>query len=102
VGHARIEQSINIDLDDDPDADDVISSASDDLDSEDDGEDSEDETELLMRELEKIKRERAEEKERQEKERLAKDNAEKEVELLSGNPLLNIAPGKVDFHVKRR
>ncbi|KAJ1953699.1 auxilin-like clathrin-binding protein required for normal clathrin function [Linderina pennispora] len=58
--------------------------------------DSEDETAMLMRELEKIKRERAEEKAREEQEAL-EEQAEK-VSALGDNPLL----GKKDFSVKRR
>jgi len=56
----------------------------------------------LLRELEKIKRERAEEKERQEREQLEKAAAEREEEMLGGNPLLNLAAKDVDFSVKRR
>ncbi|KAJ1806175.1 complexed with cef1p [Coemansia sp. RSA 2599] len=62
-----------------------------------DSDEEEDETALLMRELEKIKRERAEEKARQEREaeesRLL--NADS---VLGANPLL----GEKDFSVKRR
>ncbi|KAJ1804931.1 complexed with cef1p, partial [Coemansia sp. RSA 2599] len=64
---------------------------------ESDSDEEEDETALLMRELEKIKRERAEEKARQEREaeesRLL--NADS---VLGANPLL----GEKDFSVKRR
>ncbi|KAI9850670.1 MAG: hypothetical protein M1824_003194 [Vezdaea acicularis] len=56
------------------------------LDSDDDEEDEEAE---LMRELAKIKRERAEAKEREDRERAAQDEAEKEVDIARGNPLLN-------------
>ena len=44
-----------------------------------------------MRELEKIKRERAEEKDRQEREQNAETAAAREVEIATSNPLLNLA-----------
>jgi len=69
----------------------------------------------LLRELEKIKRERADEKERQEMEQSATQAAAREVEVATANPLLNLAaqlgqnlPGGVNttvpgtFAVKRR
>ncbi|KAJ2804794.1 complexed with cef1p [Coemansia helicoidea] len=63
---------------------------------------SEDETAMLMRELEKIKRERAEERAREEQEaveqQLAQERAGGPSSLLAGNPLL----AKHDFAVKRR
>ena len=63
-----------------------------DEDSDDsDDEDDEDETAELLRELEKIKRERAEEKARQEHEQSAAAAASREVEIATGNPLLNLA-----------
>lgn len=60
----------------------------DDDDSDDD--DDEDETAELLRELEKIKRERAEEKERLERERNVDEEAEREERIAFGNPLLNL------------
>ncbi|KAJ3365785.1 hypothetical protein GGF32_008183 [Allomyces javanicus] len=101
------------DNDDDPDADLAVSDDDDshadsdadasrsdsDSDDDDDDDDSEDETEALMRELEKIKRERAEERERQE----AAKRAEEEEELMAGNPLLNLRRGApADFSIKKR
>lgn len=59
--------------------------------SDDDSDDDEDDTAELLRELEKIKRERAEEKARQEQEQSATDAAAREVEIATGNPLLNLA-----------
>ncbi|CED84387.1 Uncharacterized conserved protein [Phaffia rhodozyma] len=59
-----------------------------DVDSDDD---SEDETAELLRELEKIKRERAEEKERQEAALQASEATDREAEIAMGNPLLNLA-----------
>ncbi|KNE64394.1 hypothetical protein AMAG_09417 [Allomyces macrogynus ATCC 38327] len=99
--------------DDDPDADLAVSDDDDshadsdadasrsesDSDDDDDDDDSEDETEALMRELEKIKRERAEERERQE----AAKRAEEEEALMAGNPLLNLGRGApADFSIKKR
>ncbi|GAA6020221.1 hypothetical protein JCM10207_004377 [Rhodosporidiobolus poonsookiae] len=85
----------------------------DDDDSDDD--DSEDETAELLRELEKIKKERAEEKERLERERAETEQVSREEEIATGNPLLNLqaafgaspAPSSVSsstsgFGVKRR
>ncbi|KAJ2784330.1 hypothetical protein H4R18_001216 [Coemansia javaensis] len=73
-----------------------------DSDGDDDDDDSEDETALLMRELEKIKRERAEERAREEQEaleqQLMEERAGGPAALLAGNPLL----AKRDFAVKRR
>ncbi|KDQ28366.1 hypothetical protein PLEOSDRAFT_1077236 [Pleurotus ostreatus PC15] len=45
----------------------------------------------LMRELEKIKRERAAEAERKEREQLASDSAARDAEIATANPLLNLA-----------
>ena len=83
--------------------------------SEEDTDDDEDDTAELLRELEKIKRERAEEKKRQEMEQSATQAAAREVEVATANPLLNLAaqlgqnsPGGVNttvpgtFAVKRR
>ncbi|KAL4068745.1 Pre-mRNA-splicing factor Cwf15/Cwc15 [Scleroderma yunnanense] len=51
----------------------------------------EDDTDELLRELEKIKRERAEEKARQEREQSAAQAAVREIEIATSNPLLNLA-----------
>ena len=53
--------------------------------------DEEDETAQLMRELEKIKRERAEEKARLEREQSASEAARREIDIATANPLLNLA-----------
>ena len=45
----------------------------------------------MLRELERIKRERAEEKERQEREQSEATAAEREAEVATANPLLNLA-----------
>ncbi|KAJ8489088.1 hypothetical protein ONZ51_g3190 [Trametes cubensis] len=58
---------------------------------DEDEDDDEDDTAELLRELEKIKRERAEEKERQEREQSASVQAQREVEIATANPLLNLA-----------
>lgn len=77
--------------------------------------DEEDETAELLRELEKIKKERAEQRERevrlwlsssylrgllavQENEKAAQEQEQREYDIARGNPLLN----PTDFNVKRR
>jgi len=57
----------------------------------DEDSDEEDETAELLRELEKIKRERAEEKARIEAEESATKTASREAEIATANPLLNLA-----------
>ena len=59
--------------------------------SEDEDSDEEDDTAELMRELERIKRERAEEKERLEREQNASAQKAREEEIATANPLLNLA-----------
>ncbi|KFY82625.1 hypothetical protein V500_10423 [Pseudogymnoascus sp. VKM F-4518 (FW-2643)] len=61
--------------------------------------DSEDETAELQRELEKIKRERAERREAEEREKAAEEEEARERDVAGGNPLLG---PKQDFGVKRR
>jgi len=78
-------------LDADDDVDDDASASSED--------DDEDETAELMRELEKIKRERADEQRRKEAEQAEKDMIERQEALLKGNPLLN---SETTFGAKRR
>lgn len=53
--------------------------------------DEEDDTAMLLRELEKIKRERAQEQERLEHEKSASEAAQRESEIATSNPLLNLA-----------
>lgn len=67
-----------------------------------DDDDDEDNTAELLATLQKIRKERAEEKERQERERLAAEEAKREQEALTGNPLLQLGEQKRDFSVKRR
>ncbi|KAJ2012614.1 complexed with cef1p [Coemansia sp. S85] len=74
------------------DEDDGSDEDDDDDDGDGESEESEDETAMLMRELEKIKRERAEEKAREE------ETVERAEGVLGENPLLS----KRDFSVKRR
>lgn len=66
--------------------------------SSDDEDDEEDETAELMRELEKIKKERAEAKAKEDAERAAKEQEQREYDIARGNPLLNPR----DFNIKRR
>jgi protein CWC15 len=95
---------------------DAESDVDDDDDSSEDDSDDEDETAELQRELEKIKRERAEKREQevglsfavfsipantiQEREKAAEEEAARDHDIALGNPLLN--PKKEDFNVKRR
>ena len=60
-------------------------------DGEEDDDDEEDETAELFRELEKIKRERAAEKARVEQAEVEATEAEREAQVATANPLLNLA-----------
>lgn len=82
-----LEETRDIDADDN----DVDSSSEDDSDEED-------ETAELMRELEKIKRERAEAKAKEEAEKAAKEQDAREEDIAYGNPLLNPKA----FNINRR
>ncbi|PRP84305.1 putative Pre-mRNA-splicing factor cwc15 [Planoprotostelium fungivorum] len=86
------------------DADDSDSGSSSDSDSESDkSEDEEDEDQQLLRELEKIKRERAEEAARREMENIAEKTAEREEQIMQGNPLINTRSTEpADFSIKKR
>ncbi|PSS01481.1 Spliceosome-associated protein [Actinidia chinensis var. chinensis] len=66
--------------------------------SDEDDED-EDDTEALLAELEQIKKERAEEQFRNERQKQEEELKAKEAELIRGNPLLN---NPTSFNVKRR
>jgi len=66
--------------------------------SEEDDDDEEDEQAELMRELEKIKRERAEAKAKEDAAQAAKEEEHREEEIAYGNPLLNPKA----FNVNRR
>ncbi|KIK97162.1 hypothetical protein PAXRUDRAFT_247179 [Paxillus rubicundulus Ve08.2h10] len=59
--------------------------------SEEEEEDDDDDTDELLRELEKIKRERAEEKARVDREQSSSQAAAREAEIATSNPLLNLA-----------
>ncbi|CCJ30638.1 unnamed protein product [Pneumocystis jirovecii] len=85
-------------IDADYDGDDKDEKNEDSENSED--EDDEDETAELLRELDKIRRERAEEKERSEREKALQNEEQREREIATGNPLLNLT--SKDFSVKRR
>lgn len=81
------------------DADDAdVEVKSDESDDEDDNDD-EDDTEALLAELEQIKKERAEENLRKERQKQEEELKVKEAELIRGNPLLN---NPTSFNVKRR
>ncbi|KAH7862084.1 hypothetical protein Vadar_034577 [Vaccinium darrowii] len=82
------------------DADDAdVEVKSDESDDEDDDDDDEDDTEALLAELEQIKKERAEENLRKERQKQEEELKVKEAELIRGNPLLN---NPTSFNVKRR
>ncbi|GAB4845900.1 hypothetical protein Ancab_024904 [Ancistrocladus abbreviatus] len=68
-------------------------------DDDDDDDDDEDDTEALLAELEQIKKERAEETLRMERQQQEEELKAKEAELMRGNPLLN---NPTNFNVKRR
>jgi len=85
-------------LDADSSGSDNDSDAESEASSEEEDEDDEDEMAELQRELEKIKRERSEQKAREEADKAAQTAAQREVDIATGNPLLNPA----DFTVKRR
>uniref|UniRef100_A0A8C5FLK5 CWC15 spliceosome associated protein homolog n=2 Tax=Gadus morhua TaxID=8049 RepID=A0A8C5FLK5_GADMO len=90
------------------DADDPLTDDDEDEDSDEDSDD--DDTAALLAELEKIKKERAEELERKEREQKAEEERIRMENILSGNPLINLAgqPQPVQpqnpaaFSVKRR
>ncbi|KAH9976276.1 Pre-mRNA-splicing factor Cwf15/Cwc15 [Lactifluus volemus] len=72
-------------------AQDEHSNGDDDGDEEEEEDDEEDDTAELLRELEKIKRERAAEKARVEEAEAAATEAEREAQIATANPLLNLA-----------
>ncbi|TDL16452.1 Cwf15/Cwc15 cell cycle control protein [Rickenella mellea] len=86
-----LQDALELDKDDDEGEGDDNAEKKDDEGSDDDSDDEEDDTAELLRELEKIKRERAEEKLRQEREQSASDAQAREAEIATGNPLLNLA-----------
>ncbi|KEF52500.1 uncharacterized protein A1O9_11342 [Exophiala aquamarina CBS 119918] len=105
----ELEESLSDDENEDPDAKrrrvleetreiDADSEDDDDSGSSEEESDEEDETAELMRELEKIKRERAEQKAREEAEQSKKAQDRREEDIALGNPLLNPKA----FNVKRR
>ncbi|ETN39857.1 pre-mRNA-splicing factor cwc15 [Cyphellophora europaea CBS 101466] len=82
----------------DIDADSESESASAESESSDEGSDDDDEEEQLMRELEKIKRERADQKAKEDADKAAEEQEKREESIALGNPLLNPKA----FNVKRR
>jgi protein CWC15 len=72
-------------------AQDEHANGDDDGDEEEEEDDEEDDTAELLRELEKIKRERAAEKARVEEAEAAATEAEREAQIATANPLLNLA-----------
>ncbi|KAG9006166.1 hypothetical protein FRB94_012246 [Tulasnella sp. JGI-2019a] len=86
-----LQEAIALDKDDESDDEKKEEDEDKDDSEEDDDDDDEDDTAELLRELEKIKRERAAEKERQEQEQNAKSAVDREAEIATSNPLLNLA-----------
>ncbi|PFH52190.1 hypothetical protein AMATHDRAFT_74467 [Amanita thiersii Skay4041] len=111
-----LEQALELDRDDESeDEDEKDKDEKEEEDSDEDTSDEdEDDTDELLRELEKIKRQRAEDKARLEQEQSETDAAAREAEIATKNPLLNLAaalgqtPGGLSttapgtFAVKRR
>uniref|UniRef100_A0A3Q3WTB0 Spliceosome-associated protein CWC15 homolog n=1 Tax=Mola mola TaxID=94237 RepID=A0A3Q3WTB0_MOLML len=73
------------------DADDPLTDVRDDEDEESEEDSDDDDTAALLAELEKIKKERAEEQERKEREQKAEEERIRMENILSGNPLINLA-----------
>ncbi|KAL0955680.1 hypothetical protein HGRIS_001904 [Hohenbuehelia grisea] len=92
-----LQEALELDKDDEDDEDETGKDGAEEKTKDDDDEESdedsddEDDTAELMRELEKIKRERAAEKERIEREQDASQAAERDAEIATANPLLNLA-----------
>lgn len=87
-----LQEALELDKDDDDEKDGEDSKMKDEDDeSEEDSDDEEDDTAELLRELEKIKREREEERLRLENEQNASDAAKREADIATSNPLLNLA-----------
>jgi len=116
-----LQEALALDKDDSEseDEDEKTSGKNKEAEEEEDGDESEDsddedDTNELLKELERIKRQRAEEKTRMEQEQSAQDTAAREMDIATKNPLLNLAaalgqsPAGLDttapgtFAVKRR
>jgi len=91
-----LQEALELDKEDDSDEEEEQSkgkdkAGSDEDESEEEDSEEEDDTAELLRELEKIKRERAEEKARVESEQSAAEAASREADIATSNPLLNLA-----------
>ncbi|KAI0061899.1 Cwf15/Cwc15 cell cycle control protein [Artomyces pyxidatus] len=94
-----LQEALEMDRDDDSDEEDGDAKKDGDEEAEkekdesedEDSDDEEDDTAELLRELEKIKRERAAEKARQDAETTATTQAERDAQIATANPLLNLA-----------
>jgi len=84
-----LQEALEMDKDDDEGDDEE--KTTEDGDESDEESEEEDDTAELLRELEKIKRERAEEKARQDAEQTAQQVADRDAEIATANPLLNLA-----------
>lgn len=95
-----LEESRDIDADSEDGSDGDGGSGEEDSEEDDDDDDDDDEDAELERELEKIRRERAEKRAKEEAEKAAKEQEERERDIAYGNPLLN--PQQQNFNMKRR
>jgi len=89
-----LQEALELDKDDDEEDDKpeaTKSEVGENEDEEEEEEEEEDDTAELLRELEKIKRERAEEKARQDAESKAQADSAREADIATSNPLLNLA-----------
>ena len=93
-----LEETRDIDADSESDGSDKDDEDDDD-DDDSSEDDSDDEDAELQRELEKIRRERAEKRAREEAEKAAREQEDRERDIAYGNPLLN---PKQNFNMKRR
>jgi len=85
-----LQEALEMDKDDEAEDEDEEKNTEDGDESDEESEEEDDTVELL-RELEKIKRERAEEQARQDAEQNAQHAADREAEIATANPLLNLA-----------
>ncbi|KAM6502610.1 Pre-mRNA-splicing factor Cwf15/Cwc15 [Amanita muscaria] len=86
-----LQEALELDKDDSDSEDEKVNGESKDEDDSEEESEDEDDTDELLKELERIKRQRAEEKVRQEQEQSQQDAVAREAEIATKNPLLNLA-----------
>lgn len=86
-----LQEALELDKDDSGSEDEKVNGESKDEDDSEEESEDEDDTDELLKELERIKRQRAEEKVRQEQEQSQQDAVAREAEIATKNPLLNLA-----------